>query len=84
MNNSFENMKNFDIKTVDIDSLEDISKIKINTNLPQKERMAEFIKQIKNPYCFRYKDTAVKITFNDNGPSFEECVKNFLKAKNML
>lgn len=53
MGMSIEEMKNVDARTVDRDSLVDINEIVIDDSLPPKERAEEFLRQIKNPYCFR-------------------------------
>ena len=42
-----------DIKTVDPEQLVDIRDISIHTELPREERVLDFIRQIRNPYCFR-------------------------------
>ena len=42
-----------DILSVDPDSLADINNVQINKHLPREKRIAEFLWQIKNPYCFR-------------------------------
>ena len=48
---TLDDLKNVDLLTVDRDELVDIRDVKINTDLPQEERMKDFVKQIKNPYC---------------------------------
>lgn len=48
---SLAEMRDIDIKTVDRSTLVDMNTVKIDASLPQKERMQEFIRQIKNPYC---------------------------------
>lgn len=47
-----EEMKKVDIRTVDISTLVDIGEIKINRELPKKERMLSFINEVKNPFLF--------------------------------
>ncbi len=42
-----EEMKKVDIRTVDISTLVDIGEIKINRELPKKERMLSFINEVK-------------------------------------
>ena len=37
--------------TIDRDDLVDISTVKIDQSLPRDERIADYIRQIKNPYC---------------------------------
>ena len=40
-----------------------IEQVKIRTELPQEERIADYIHQIKNPYCYISHGVAVKISF---------------------
>lgn len=60
-----EAMKNVDVKTVNPDTLVDIRDVKVNVDLPKKERILDLINQIKNPYCFKCGDVIVKVTFED-------------------
>lgn len=64
-----ERMKNTDIRTVKLDDLVDIRDVNINTDLSENERILDFIKQIRNPYCFKCGDVVVKVTFGD----LDEC-----------
>lgn len=50
---ALEQMKSVDIRTVDPKTLQDIRDVCINTDLPKRERMLDFIRQIRNPYCYR-------------------------------
>lgn len=77
----YENLKELqsvDVRTVEIESLVDIKDIKIDTNLPKEERIEDFIKQIKNPYCFRYGDLIIKISNQEPFERFEEKLKSYL------
>ena len=47
-------MQNVDIRTVDPAGLRDIRDVKVNTDLPKRERILDFIRQIGNPYCYRH------------------------------
>ena len=49
-----EAMQNVDIRTVDPTGLRDIREVKVNTDLPKRERILDFIRQIGNPYCYRH------------------------------
>ncbi len=55
----------------------DISTVEI-TGDAVSERLASFVKAVKNPYCFRVKATHVKIVFSDkaNAPSVENLLVN--------
>ena len=43
-----------DIRAVDPAALVDIRDVKVNTALPKRERILDFIRQIGNPYCYRH------------------------------
>ena len=59
------------------DNLVDICEVKVDTSLPPAERMADYIRQIKNPYCFKCGNIAVKIKFA-GAATFEECMESYL------
>lgn len=59
-------MRDLDIRTVDKEMLVDIKDVKINTKLPDKERITDFLDQIKNPYCYLDNGIVVKISFSGN------------------
>ncbi len=65
-------IKNVDIRTVDKSTLVDIRTVAIDENLPVEERIKQFVEGIKNPYCFRVGDVAVKIEYEDTDVTFEQ------------
>lgn len=73
-------MKQVDIQLVDPNTLVDINDIHIDANLPKEERQKEFVRQIKNPYCFKVGEIVVKISYADNGETFEQAMENYLQA----
>ena len=78
---SLEQMKSVDITTVERSTLVDISKVRTDTALPEKERKLDYIGQIGNPYCFLVDDTVVKLVFNESGPKITECLESvFMKV----
>ena len=58
-----EAMKNIDVRDVDKSSLIDISDINIDESLPYEERIADYIDQIKNPYCYCDHGMIIKLEF---------------------
>ena len=58
--------------------LVDIRVIAVDQNLPKKERIAEFLRQIKNPYCFKCGKFTIHAQYAKNGISLEECLKQIL------
>ena len=76
-----EEMKNVDVRTVDINTLRDIRDVKVNTDLPKEERVLDFIRQIGNPYCYRHGKYVVKISFADTDVTLEQRMLAYLRSK---
>ena len=72
-------MKNLDDLT--LDDLVDITTIKIDKNLCKEERIKQYIEQIKNPYCFKYKNFKIQVCFNEdeNAKTLEQCLTTYFK-----
>ena len=58
-----QEMAAVDIRTVDRSTLVELDDVEIHEELPQTERIADYIKQIKNPYCYKSHGVVVKISF---------------------
>ena len=69
---SFEELQSVDIRTVRPEDVVDIRQIKIEEGLSQQEKRREFIRQVKNPYCFRVGNVIVKASYSGNGVSLNE------------
>lgn len=74
-------MSEVDIRTVDRSTLVDAERVKINTDLSTEERIADYIAQIRNPYCYLYKGMAIKISFSGKR-RLEDCMKDSLFSNN--
>ena len=59
-----EEMKAVDIRTVNPEELVDITKLSIDKSLTGDERKAEFIRKVKNPYCYRVGNIIVKSSYS--------------------
>ena len=79
-----EEMKNLDIRTVDPQSLVDRRTVRINKDLPQKERLKQYVEQIKNPYCYLDGDVVVKVSFTDESVTLEERLQAIFTKKDTL
>ncbi len=77
---TIEEMKAVNPATVDRSQLVERSTIRINPNAPREERLRDFIRQIKNPYCYLDGKTVVKITFSDTDTTLEDCVEHYLRG----
>lgn len=77
---NLEQMKQTDIRSVDRDSLVDINEVRIDGKLPREQRLTEFIRQIKNPYCYRCGNVVVKVSFADTDATLENRLEHYLKT----
>ena len=76
-----EAMQNVDIRTVDPTGLRDIREVKVNTDLPKRERILDFIRQIGNPYCYRHGKYVVKVSFTDTDVTLEDRLLSYIRSK---
>lgn len=67
-----------DFSDVNIEDLTDVRKIKIDKNLPQEKRQAQYLKQVGNPYLLRRGSMMIKVSFANNGLSVEQAFENLL------
>lgn len=73
-----QKMKDVDIRTINRNELVDLNTVVIDENQSVEERLESFIEQIKNPYCFRVGDIAVKVVYKENGPTFQQNFEEML------
>ena len=78
LSKQLECLKSLDIGDVKLEDLVDIRTVHIDTSKPVLERILSFMAQIKNPYLFKVGDTPVKVEFNDDGPSLQEALEQFI------
>ncbi len=74
-------LSDFDIRAVERSTLVDIRDVKVNTALPKRERILDFIRQIGNPYCYRYGKYVVKVSFSDTDISLEDRLEAYIRTK---
>ena len=79
-NMDFKQMRNVDVRTVERESLADISKIHIDTRMPREQRLADFVRQIWNPYCYRCGKVVVKVSFAETNATLEDRLEHYLKT----
>ena len=77
---SIEEMKNVDVRTVNRETLVDASQIEIDDSLSKEERVAEFVRQVKNPYCFRVGNMVVKNVYSNDGVSLRERFEQYAET----
>ena len=77
---TLEEMRSVDVRTVDRDQLVDVTRIRIDEGLPKEERVREFVRRVKNPYCFRVGNVVVKNVYSNDGVSLRERFEQFAKT----
>jgi len=63
------------IKTAELVDIRDVS---VDKNLPKQERIAEYIRQIKNPYRYKCGKFTIIEKHTAGGPSFEDCLRRLM------
>ena len=81
MNERLGQLRAVDVRSVDKSSLIDLNQVSIDETKPVPERVAEFIRQIQNPYCFRIGDVAIKVVYKEKGPSFQQNMIDILQME---
>ena len=74
----FEAMRAADIRTADPAALVDIRDVKVNTTLPQRERVFDFIRQVRNPYLYKCGKMVVKVSFAETEATLEDKLESYL------
>ena len=67
-----------DFDDVDLKELKDIRKIRIDRNQTKEKRIAQYLRQVGNPYLVCIGNVKVKIRFSNNGVSFEDAFEELL------
>ena len=71
---------NVEIRTVDPKELVERQSVKVDMNLPREERIKQYIKQIKNPYCYLDGDVVVKVSFQEEGVTLEQRLEAYIRS----
>lgn len=79
--NNLKLLKEKSIDELSTCDLVDIGNIRIDTDQPVTERVAKFIDDVGNPYCYRCGDVMVKIEFQNQQDSLQERLTKFLIEK---
>lgn len=66
-------------KDISAEPLADIRHVSVNKDLSREERIAEFVRQIKDPYCFKCGKFTVRAGFAQGGATLEECLQGVLR-----
>lgn len=75
-----ETMQKMDVRTVSLDELVDLNEVSIDENLSREQRIAAFVRQVRNPYCFKVGKVAVSVGFTQDGVTFGQRMEQYLKT----
>ncbi len=73
-------MRSVNPTNVDRSTLVQRSSVKINPEKSKQERIMDYIRQIKNPYCYLEGKTVVKISFAETSRTIEDCMHSYLSG----
>lgn len=76
-------MAQIDIHTVEKESLVSAENVQIHTELSDRERLEDYIREIKNPYCYLSNGVIVKISFAGRD-TLEECLSRCIMSEKKL
>ncbi|MCD7920539.1 MAG: hypothetical protein LUG45_10855 [Clostridiales bacterium] len=77
---TMEQLRDTDPRTVSRESLVERNSVCLNPDASHEERLLDYIRQIKNPYCYLDGGMIVKLSFQEKGPTIEERVNSVYLA----
>ena len=75
---NMQEMREVDITEVNSLDLVDIRDVQIDKKQKPQKRLENYVQQIKNPYCYKYGDYIVKISFEDTTVTLAERLKELI------
>ena len=63
---------------IDSKNLADITAVKVDKNLPQAERSADFKRQIKNTALYGCEGFIIHAVYSNNGNHVEDCLRGMM------
>ena len=79
--NDLEQLSQIDIRSIPKEELVDIRTVKLDGFMPVEVRLSCFLSQIKNPYCFSYDSTPVRISFSDEEHTLRERMTRYFVSR---
>ncbi len=73
-----QQMKETDIREIDISQLKDISEIQIDKKQSPDSRIRKYLEQVHNPYFIRSGEYVLKFKYSDNGRSIDDCLAEYV------
>lgn len=70
-----------DMTSVSRENFVDIRSVKVDCFAPVEVRVSSFFDQIRNPYCFLYDSTPVRISFSDQEHTLQERMTRYFVSR---
>ena len=80
INERLEQLRAVDVRSIDKNDLIDLNQVTIDETKRLPERVAEFMRKMHNPCCFRIWDVVIKVVYKENGPSFQQNMIDMLQT----
>lgn len=75
-----EQMRDVDIMTVDPQTLVERKTVHVNEKLPREQRVRQYARDIKNPYCYLDDGVVVKVSFSDVKDTLEDRLLAYVRS----
>jgi hypothetical protein len=56
----------------------DIRNVSVDRSLPKRDRIAEFVRQLRDPYHYKCGKFTVTAKFAENGATLEDCLRQLM------
>ena len=78
---TLEQMRSVDIRTVNPDELCDRRNVHIDSRQPREKRIASYLKQIGNPYCYVDDGIVVKVGFSNTKETINDRLEDYARSQ---
>lgn len=79
LSKKLDKLKKIKSEEVDINSIKDISELRIDQHQTSSERILSFLNQGFNPYLYRIGDSLVEICYSNSGLEADKCIMDIFK-----
>lgn len=80
---TLEEMRNVDVRTVDPSTLHDRRNVRIDSRQPRQKRIASYLRQIGNPYCYMDDGIVVKVGFIQTRETIDDRLEGYARSQMM-
>ncbi len=80
---TLEEMRSVDVRTVNPSTLHDRRDVRIDSRQPKQKRIASYLRQIGNPYCYVDGGVVVKIGFTETKETIDDRLEGYARSQMM-